>query len=267
MKGWLPTRRSGWPDSGTAVCKPVADIAVTVANPAASLIVVRDGRKLPEVLLLKRSHTARFMPNLHVFPGGRVDEEDQSERMRRLCAPSDDAWASEKLGLSSGGLGYFVAAIRETFEESGLLFAYESADRMVDLHGYDESDVRQWRMQLATQHEGLSAACEVRQWRLAVDCLRYYSHWITPTAISRRFDTRFFIARAPEQQTACLASEEMSDLLWCAPRDALNRANEGQLSLALPTLTMLTELAAFPDAATLFASLEQPRTVVPITPQ
>lgn len=245
----------------------MADSAIAVANPAASLIVLRDGRDLPEVLLLKRSRTARFMPSLHVFPGGRVDEADQSERMQRLCAPSDDAWASEKLGLPSGGLAYLVAAIRETFEECGLLFAYGAAGQMVNLHEYDENDVRQWRRQLTTQHEGFPAACEVRHWRLAVDRLRYYSHWITPTAISRRFDTRFFIARAPDRQSACLASEEMSDLLWCAPHDALKRANEGQLSLALPTLTMLTELAAFPDTKALFASLEQPRIVVPITPQ
>src|SRR5882762_4510663 len=99
---------------------------------AATTILVRACGTQPELLLLKRGEHARFMPNAHVFAGGALDTNDEDADVYALCKGLDDAGASEKLQLSSNGLRFFVAAVREAFEECGLLLAYDSHGEMVD---------------------------------------------------------------------------------------------------------------------------------------
>jgi 8-oxo-dGTP pyrophosphatase MutT (NUDIX family) len=217
-------------------------------TPAATLIVVRAAdNHVPEVLLLKRSADARFMPNAYVFAGGAVDAHDSGDAMYRLCPDLDDARASARLGLRSDGLRFYVAAIRETFEECGLLLAYDMAGNFVEFSNWDGAQLREIRSQLGAGETTLRALCEAHAWRLAVDRLSFFSHWITPPSSPVRFDTRFFIARAPARQSASLANEELSQLAWRTAAQALKEDAQGQLLLMPPTKTVLRELARFDD--------------------
>jgi ADP-ribose pyrophosphatase YjhB (NUDIX family) len=125
----------------------VSDVPVTPA-PAAALILVRANGRRPEILLLKRSPAARFMPNAYVFPGGAVDGEDASDDVQGLCAGMSDADASERLDLPGGGLRFFVAAVRESFEECGLLYVYDTAGRVPNLAAWEAGRLREIRAAL-----------------------------------------------------------------------------------------------------------------------
>lgn len=232
-------------------------------RPAASLIIVRPGKLAPEVLLLKRSASARFMPNVHVFPGGALDASDQANGLQAQCAGLDEAAANRVLRTAAQGLGYFVAAIRETFEECGLLYAYARDETLVA-----EADVASLlsasREDRAAQ--GLWAACAAGGWRLATDRLSFFGHWITPPYMPRRFDTRFFLARAPEAQRAALMSDEMQALCWLSAREALECQERGELLLTTPTQTLLGELAGFGELDALLEYARTPRIIDPITP-
>jgi 8-oxo-dGTP pyrophosphatase MutT (NUDIX family) len=244
---------------------PAAPTAV-VPSPAATLILVRARGCLPEILLLKRSAQARFMPNAYVFAGGAVDPADATDEVYDRCARLDDNQASERLALPANGLRFFVAAIREAFEECGLLLAYDAVDRIVDLRAWDEARLRQLRTQVCAGQLGLAAMCKLNDWRLAVDGLAYFDHWITPANLKRRFDTRFFIAHAPAQQNASLASDEMSDLVWRSAADALAEHSSGKLLLMQATRTILGEIARFDHIDALFAFAQSGRRILPTMP-
>jgi 8-oxo-dGTP pyrophosphatase MutT (NUDIX family) len=237
-----------------------------VPSPAATLILVRERGGLPEVLLLKRGAQARFMPNAYVFAGGAVDPADATEEVYEACAGLDDNQASGRLALPANGLRFFVAAIREAFEECGLLLAYDPADRIVDLTGWDEARLRGLRAQVCAGQLGLAAICKLHGWRLAVDRLAYFDHWITPANLKRRFDTRFFIARAPALQNASLVGDEMSDLVWRSAAEALAGHSSGELLLMHATRTILGEIARFDHIDALFAFAQGTRKILPTLP-
>lgn len=233
---------------------------------AAALIIARPGTEAPEILLLKRSSAARFMPNAYVFPGGGVDGDDATQQVYALCADLDDAAASERLGLPRDGLRFFVAALRESFEECGLLYASDVAGRLADLTHWDDEQLHRLRTELLFARTGLAALCVLQGWQLAVDRLIYFAHWITPEGLKRRFDTRFFIARAPHDQHASLAGEEMADLIWISAREALARYSAGHLDLRLATRTLLGQIAPFDAIDALFDFAREPRKILPVTP-
>jgi 8-oxo-dGTP pyrophosphatase MutT (NUDIX family) len=235
-------------------------------SPAATLILVRARGFLPEILLLKRSAQARFMPNAYVFAGGAVDPADATEEVYDVCARLGDNQASERLALTANGLRFFVAAIREAFEECGLLLAYDQAGRVVDLAGWDEARLRLLRAQVCAGQPGFAAICKLNGWRLAVDGLVYFDHWITPANLKRRFDTRFFVARAPARQNACLAGDEMSDLVWHSAAEALAGHASGELLLMQATRAILGEIARFDHIDALFAFAQSGRKILPTTP-
>jgi 8-oxo-dGTP pyrophosphatase MutT (NUDIX family) len=234
--------------------------------PAATLIVVRaNENQVPEILLLKRSATARFMPNAYVFAGGAVDAVDSADKVYGLCRHLGDAGASARLDLPKDGLRFYVAAIRETFEEAGLLFAYDQAGDLVDFCAWDEAQLRRIRSAGASTAD-LHALCTANNWHLATDRLCFFSHWITPRGSQRRFDTRFFIARAPSRQVASLANTEMSELVWRTAADALGDQAQGRLMLMLPTRTVIQEIAQFEHIDSLLKSARQRSGISPITP-
>jgi 8-oxo-dGTP pyrophosphatase MutT (NUDIX family) len=232
---------------------------------AATTILVRARGSQPEVLLLKRGEHARFMPNAYVFPRGAIDASDESADIIELCAGLDDRAAASRLGLPSDGLRFFVAAVREAFEECGLLLAYGPTGEWVDLSILDEAHVREARLQISAGRLDLAALCETHGWRLAVDRLTFFSHWITPPG-KLRFDTRFFLSLAPPRQHAFLVGDEMSGLVWRTAVEALAEHARHQLLLMFPTRAILKEIAACPDIDALFDYANRPRTIVPITP-
>jgi 8-oxo-dGTP pyrophosphatase MutT (NUDIX family) len=232
---------------------------------AATTIVVRARETQPEILLLKRGEHARFMPNAYVFAGGALDPDDESADACDLCQGLNDRCASERLHLPSNGLRFFIAAVREVFEECGLLLAYDSRGEWVDLTSWDESRLREVRLQLSAGQLSLAAFCKARGWRLAVDKLAFFSHWITPPA-RLRFDTRFFLSLAPPKQHAFLAGNEMSELVWRTAAEALAEHASGRLLLMFPTRSILKEIAEFRDIDALFEFARRPREIKAITP-
>jgi 8-oxo-dGTP pyrophosphatase MutT (NUDIX family) len=232
---------------------------------AATTILVRARGDQPEILLLKRGEHARFMPNAHVFAGGALDPGDETAEVYGLCQGLDDERASEHLALPANGLRFFVAAVRETFEECGLLLAYDDRGDMADLSSWEEWRLRETRLKIATGRLSFAELCRAQGWRLAVDKLAFFSHWITPPG-RMRFDTRFFLCSVPPHQTASLAGNEMSQLVWRTAAEALAEHAGKQLLLMYPTRAILKEIAAMRGIDELFDFAGRPRKIAPITP-
>jgi 8-oxo-dGTP pyrophosphatase MutT (NUDIX family) len=232
---------------------------------AATTILVRPRGTQPEILLLKRGEHARFMPNAYVFAGGALDRNDESADVYALCKGLDDGRASAQLKLPSNGLRFFVAAVREAFEECGLLLAYDAHGEVVDLSLWDESHLRETRLRISAGELSFAELCLTHGWRLAVDKLAFFSHWITPPG-RLRFDTRFFLCSAPPNQAASLAGNEMSELVWRTAAEALTEHANKQLLLMYPTRAILKEIAAMRGIEELFDFAGRPRVIAPITP-
>lgn len=222
-----------------------ASVTTPQARAAASLIVLRDSAQGPEVLLLKRADKLGDQNSgAAVFPGGLLDAADRSHYPH--CWGLDDAAASARLGLPEHGLQYWVAAVRECFEESGLLFAANGSGAdtaLVDLMGHDSDALMALRHALHTGQIGLDTVCEQFGAKLAVGGLSYFAHWITPKGLPKIFDTRFFIAAAPPAQTARHDANETVALLWLTPAQALDAARG--LKLMNVTVRVLENLARF----------------------
>lgn len=213
---------------------------------AATLIVLRDSPSGLEVLMLRRAEKeADQNSGAAVFPGGTVDANDRA--LHACCIGVDDVAASRRLAIPANGLDYYAAAVRECFEEAGLLFANDADDRLVALDAMSPNEVAALR--LAVEHGGdaFMRLCDSRGWRLAVDRLAYFSHWLTPPGMPRRFDTRFFVALAPSAQSACPDGRETVEHLWLRPAEALDAARG--LRLMNVQRRILEQLAVFGSAA------------------
>ena len=236
---------------------------VVVPRPAATLIVVRDGTAGMEVLLLRRvERSGDRSSGAFVFPGGTLDAADG--RWHAQCIGLDDAQASRRLDVASGGLDYYVAAIRECFEEAGVLLACDAAGELAVLDAHEVRTVEALRAQLRRGEIGLGELCQRLSLRLAADRLAYHSHWLTPPGLPKRFDTRFFIARMPPRQTAALHSDETLEHCWMRPSQALERAAE--LRLPNPTRRTLQSIAAFVSADDCVAHAQALRDIRRIMP-
>jgi 8-oxo-dGTP pyrophosphatase MutT (NUDIX family) len=213
-------------------------------RPAATVMLLRDTPTDVEVFMMQRTTSAAFASGMYVFPGGRVDDIDGAAELNDLCDGLTDGEASDLLRVPSGGLAYWVAAIRESFEEAGVLLARDRSGEYVKL---DDPDVQQRfaRARHAVHDGSLSLAefCRREELRLAVDTIRYVSHWITPVGERRRFDTRFFVAVAPPAQDPLHDDQETIDSLWVAPNEALQRVQRGELAMIPPTIANLQFLA------------------------
>ncbi|MGV3654407.1 MAG: MBL fold metallo-hydrolase [Noviherbaspirillum sp.] len=239
-----------------------------VPRPAATLILVRDGAPGMEVFLMQRSLAAKFMAGAFVFPGGAVDPSDDGPLLAPHCAGLDDTLASRMLGVERGGLAYWTAAVRECFEEAGLLLACQAGGDLIRL---EEPAVAgrfaDLRARLARGELGLADLCREHGLTLALDRLAYFSHWITPMDSPRRFDTRFFIAEAPAAQEALPDHGETIDHLWIRPAEALERCRRQEIQMATATIKTLEALLPFGNAAALMRDARAPRTIAPITPR
>lgn len=218
-------------------------------RPAATLALTRDTTDGLEVLLLQRTWDAVFLPGYYVFPGGAVDDAD--ETCGHWLDGHDDRSASDALGLDDGGIKYMVAAIRECFEEAGILLALTAEDR--ELPG-DHPALIQGPDALARGDISLAQLCEQHQLTLPLDRLAYLSHWVTPPGPPRRFDTRFFVAAAPAGQTPVHDGVETIDHVWLTPAQALEDHRTGRRLFGSPTLRTLRQLAEYQDTRSLLAA-------------
>ena len=223
--------------------------------PAATVTLVRDAPLGLEVLMLQRSMALKFMPGAYVFPGGALDPGDDSAELHGLCVGLDDAAASQALGLARGGLAYWIAAIREAFEEAGILLAYDASGRYVSLTGDAAGRFDAHRNALDRNHGAFAALARAEGLRLATDRLLYFGHWITPVTVPRRYDTRFFLAVAPEGQTARHDNHETTAHTWMRPREALDLCAKEMLNMRFPTIKTLERFAACATAAELVAEI------------
>ena len=223
------------------------DPAAVPIRAAATVMLVRDHPiNGLEVFMLQRTLAAVFAKGMYVFPGGRVDANDNEEQLEAICDGLDDEEASALLQIPNGGLSYWVAAIRECFEEAGVLLARPTDGS--ELVRFDTDVALQNRFNVARHaiHDGtmsLVELCTTENLRLVTDNIHYVSHWITPLGEPRRFDTRFFIARAPEAQEPLHDDNETIASLWVSPIEALERHARGDLAMIPPTTSNLQFLA------------------------
>jgi 8-oxo-dGTP pyrophosphatase MutT (NUDIX family) len=238
-------------------------MTAAVPRDAATVVVVRETDAGLEVLLLQRAERGDHNSGAWVFPGGLVDPGDRAAGP--WSGDMDDAQASALLGLERGGLAFFVAAIRECFEESGILFAQDQHGAVASFDDEAGARLAALRHELKEGACDLGEACRGFSLRLMPEQLHYIGHWLTPVGRAKRFDTRFFLAVAPARQTALHDASETLDHVWIAPADALAPGNARRLMT--PTRAMLQLLRPFQSAQALVAWARSPRTVERVLPR
>jgi 8-oxo-dGTP pyrophosphatase MutT (NUDIX family) len=250
-------------------------MAVTLRD-AATVMLIRDavderGRPAVEVCMLRRNLASEFVAGVYVFPGGSVDPADRGDAAGELTEGLSDATASALLGLDSGGLAFWVAALRECFEEAGVLLARprDSADGTAILDTTDPADRARFeahRLEINEGRAGLLDVCRAEGLVLAVDAVHYVSHWITPELAPRRYDTRFFITAAPAGQVARHDDAETIATIWVRPHDALAREAAGEIELLPPTIANLRSIEGFTSAGDVVAWASQVTHVTTVLP-
>jgi len=236
--------------------------------PAATVTLVRDAEDGPEVLMLQRNFRSGFMPGMYMFPGGALDPEDGTAEAAALCERLDDRAASAALGIEKGGLAYWIAAIRESFEEAGILLACDARGKPVNFGepGAPERFCAHRRALNAGERDFVDLVAAERL-RLAVDELAYFSHWITPVGAPRRYDTRFFVARAPAGQQPLHDNVEAVSHAWVRPQAALAAHARGEFSMRTPTVKTLETFARYGSVDELLAALRALRDIPAVLPR
>ena len=221
--------------------------AAVVPRAASTTLVLRDGAAGLEVLMVRRSPQATFMPGAYVFPGGAVDAADEAAANASCCDESVDA-LSRRIGTVTGvgvrALAYAVAALRECFEECGLW-----------LGASHEASHQEWAALRARLHAGevLGTLAVAAGLPLATRTLQPWSHWVTPLGLPKRFDTLFFVAPAPAGQVPTVDAGETTTLDWVHPRAALIAHARGAFPMEFATVRTVESLQPFERAAGVLA--------------
>jgi len=243
-----------------------------VARPAATIVLLRDaprgsapvgsasasGEGL-EVFMVVRHHAIDFASGALVFPGGRVDENDYALAGNAALCPNPD-------GLDTAAMAFRIAAIRETFEECGVLLARPGHTvELIDAATLLEVE-RTQRAPLAEGRISFDSVLTAHDLLPATDLLTHFAHWITPRHQPKRYDTHFFLAEAPAEQLAVHDGEEAVDSLWITPRQVLTDTEAGRFKLVFATQMNLMKLANFGTAAEAIAAARE-APVVTVLPE
>ncbi|MEY2583318.1 MAG: hypothetical protein QOE09_3167 [Ilumatobacteraceae bacterium] len=222
-----------------AAIPPVSEEEIP-AKPAATVMLLRDTENGIEVFMLRRTHAAAFASGMYVFPGGKVDPAD-----------------------GDGDSSYVMAAIRECFEEAGVLLALDDSGALIG----DGHPALTHRQAVYDGDVSLESLCEQHHLGPAIDDLVWVSHWITPVGeTSRRFDTRFFVAAAPPEQTSNHDDNETIASEWVRPQTALRRQAAGELTMMAPTIKNLEFLDSHDSTPSVMEAarrLPRPSQIVP----
>lgn len=233
---------------------PPAEIAEP--KPAATVVLLRDHDRELQVLLLKRHRSSGFVPGAYVFPGGRIDDADGDARLLASCAvPERGAVAAH----------YWFGAVREVFEETGVLLA-RTQDGEWAPDTTSSEVLESWREKLMNNTTSLAEIVMDENMRVVLDDVVYFAHWITPEAEPRRYDTRFFAAALPEEREIRPDEREMVDAIWISPNAALERFEQGKLPMVFPTVRTLQDLSQFKSVEATLAGLRS-RDVEPVLPR
>ena len=229
----------------------MTDKQLAPAAPSATIMMLRDGAAGLEVFMVVRHHQIDFASGALVFPGGKADPQDFDAA---LIPHLDGAAADEAMRAIQ------VSAIREAFEECGILLAREegqsgliSAKRLLELEPYR-----------TTLHSGaatLRGFVEQERLRFACDQLVHFAHWITPEMLPKRFDTHFFLAAAPSDHLAVHDGHESVDSVWIRPADAIAQAETGERTIIFPTLRNIEKLATWDTVADAIAGTRASRVI------
>ncbi|MEX1178927.1 MAG: hypothetical protein WEB09_10750 [Nitriliruptor sp.] len=246
----------------------MADAWTGEPTPSATVVLVRDGDPSEggadglEVLLLERVLRSDFAGGALVFPGGKIDDADGRLDLDRWRGP-DPELDAEELGFRDPELALAArsAAVRETFEEAGVLLAIRSDGSPLTARDLRSASFRRMRERLNDHApvEEFHAWLDEEDLVLDLGALGFWSWWVTPEGQHRRYDTRFFVARVPDAQRDVAAHDqvETSSARWCTPVEALRASEAGEATIIFPTRCNLRDLAAYPDAgAAVDAALE-----------
>ena len=221
------------------------DVAIAEPRHAATVVLLRDGADGVEAYLLRRLGSMAFAGGMYVFPGGSVDPRDNDASIA-WEGPSPAEWAAALSADERLARGLVAAAVRETFEESGVLLASPI-----------EGDAEHWAREQAALLDRSASMAEVlarNGLALRADLLRPWAHWVTPEIEPKRFDTRFFVAALPEGQAPAHYRGESDHSEWVAPRAAVERHAAGEMGMLPPTVFTLAEIGAYGTVADLMAA-------------
>jgi 8-oxo-dGTP pyrophosphatase MutT (NUDIX family) len=238
---------------------PEATAKSAATRPAATIVLLRDGSDGVEVFMVVRHHAIDFASGALVFPGGRVDEGDFSLAANTAICPNPDR-------LDVAAMAHRVAAIRETFEECGVLLAAAGrTGALVDAATLLEIEGT-YRADLAAARISFEAVLTETGLRTATDRLTHFAHWITPRNQPKRYDTHFFLAQAPAEHLAVHDGHESVDSVWITPSHALAETAAGRFKLVFATQMNLMKLATYTTTA---EAIEAARgaTIVTVLPE
>lgn len=248
------------PAEPTGPAEP-APVPVPVRD-AATVVLMRDGAGGPEVFLLRRVRGMAFAAGMTVFPGGAVDPRD-AEADVGWVGPPPTEWTAPFDADEALARALLCAAVRETFEESGVLLAGPSAGEVCAPVGPDwEAD----RVGLERRDFSLAELLARRGLALRADLLRPWAHWITPPqeSVRRRYDTRFLVAALPPGQATRAVTSEAEVVEWVRPADALAEHRRGERPLMPPTIITLEEVVGFGSVADVLAADRTPGRIEPV---
>jgi 8-oxo-dGTP pyrophosphatase MutT (NUDIX family) len=229
-----------------------------------------DDRPDLHVFMLRRNPSSVFGPGAFVFPGGAVDPADSDPRLTQRVIGLDDRQASARLGVASGGLRIWVGALRETFEEAGILLSTRSGPEPGDSGHRETAALDAARARLNAGELGFADMLVEHGAVLDASNVSLFSHWLTPVGAPRRYDTWFLVAPAPHGQEGSHDDAELVHSEWVRPSDALARHESGDLELIFPTLRTLRVLESYETATALLDAVrdanratDRPPLVVP----
>jgi recombination protein RecT len=217
------------------------------AKPAATIALLRDSPSRMEVLLLKRDRNASFVPGAYVFPGGRVDPADWTKQTLASVDRLTTETAATRLGLvgtSPPAIAYYIAALREAFEETGILVGV-GPNAQAPPTAAASVEVEVLRNGLMEGSVSFNEALKHLSCRIDGSSIEYLAHWITPEREPHRFDTRFFAARVQTDAEPIFDPREMTEARWLSPKEALARNQGGTLPMIFPTIDTLQRLADY----------------------
>jgi 8-oxo-dGTP pyrophosphatase MutT (NUDIX family) len=215
---------------------------------AATVILLREQRGNIEVLLTRRHEQMSFMGGMWVFPGGALCPADTSTAALALIAEPEKLGCERFVDPQGQALpqplclGLALAACRETFEETGVLLATTAEGH--DVRGELLARMHERRRAIVSQPELFATFLQEEHLRIDIERLLYWAHWITPSAVAKRFDTRFFVARLPPEQVPAIDAIEATEMVWMTPAALIAAARDAAMTLSPPTLFNLMELDA-----------------------
>lgn len=230
---------------------------------SSAVMLLRDSDHGLEVFMVRRVIQSDFMPDVYVFPGGSVSKDDQEAETTPGICTELTAGGADAEARTALGIGVRAAAIRELFEEAGVLLAYQGAG-VLAVNEANMERFTAYRQAFNERKGSLVEMARAENLKLATERLNYFAHWITPEGMPKRFDTHFFVTTAPAEQQAAHDHLETSEGVWIAPAEALARAERNEFPLVFATLHQLHDLAAFASVSEALQATAPVKTHMPV---